>query len=224
MAIIYKITNKINGKNYIGKTNGLIEERWKKHLRSAREERNTNRPLYQAFHKYGTENFFIEKIEECPNEISNEREIYWISFYNTFHGEGYNVTLGGEGRVCYDYDLIVNVYNNLQNITETAKILNINISTVKTALISKGIQSISSQQCIKNKMSKPILMLDLNENYIKSWNSIRDASRWIQSLEPKNRTNLSGVSTHIVKVCKNKANTAYGYKWKYKSVDSNQKV
>lgn len=217
MSFIYKITNLVNGKSYIGKTNMTIETRWKYHLKHIKEKRNINRPLYQAFNKYGIENFSITMVEECIEEEASEKEIYWINYYNTYLGEGYNATIGGDGRVCYNYDLIINTYNNIQNITETAKLLNIHISTVKHALDSRGIKIILSQEVLKEKMSKPILMFDLKGNYIKSWNSIKEASRWIQSLDSKKRTSLSGISTHIVKVCKNKAQTAYGYKWEYKN-------
>lgn len=48
-------------------------------------------------------------MEECDNEQLNEREIYWISYYDTFYN-GYNATLGGDGNCRYDYDSIVNYY------------------------------------------------------------------------------------------------------------------
>jgi hypothetical protein len=44
--------------------------------------------------KYGIENFFVEKIEECEEDRLDEREIYWIQKYNSFN-DGYNSTLGG---------------------------------------------------------------------------------------------------------------------------------
>ena len=56
--------------------------------------RNTN--LYQAMRKYGIENFSFEVIEECLPEELNEREIYWIDYYDSFNKEkGYNMTPGG---------------------------------------------------------------------------------------------------------------------------------
>jgi hypothetical protein len=48
--------------------------------------------------KYGIENFHIEQIEEVANDQLNEREKYWISYYNTYF-DGYNSTLGGEGSL-----------------------------------------------------------------------------------------------------------------------------
>lgn len=55
IGYIYKITNKINGKVYIGKTTKTVQERWKEHLRESRTERSENRPLYRAIRKYGVD-------------------------------------------------------------------------------------------------------------------------------------------------------------------------
>ena len=63
---------------------------------------NSNRPLYNAFSKYGLENFIIEEIEKIPNNLLNEREQYWIKYYDTYNN-GYNATLGGDATILYDY-------------------------------------------------------------------------------------------------------------------------
>ena len=68
MAYIYKITNDINGKSYIGKTEkNNIQERWKDHLIDYKKRRTEKRPLYSAMNKYGIEHFHIEQIEETDN-------------------------------------------------------------------------------------------------------------------------------------------------------------
>lgn len=96
MSYIYKITNQINGKIYIGKTSKTIDERFKEHIKKAKL--HTNRYLYDAMNHYGYHNFSIEKVEECENDLLNEREKYWISHYNSFDKNfGYNMTTGGEG-------------------------------------------------------------------------------------------------------------------------------
>lgn len=96
MQRIYKITNQINGKIYIGKTILPIEKRLKRHFYLA--DRQTNRHLYDAINKYGKENFIIELIEECEYSLANEREIFYISLYNSNNNEfGYNMTIGGDG-------------------------------------------------------------------------------------------------------------------------------
>lgn len=96
MQRIYKITNQINGKIYIGKTTLPIEKRLKRHFYLA--SKKINRYLYDAINKYNKENFIIELLEECEYNLANEREIYYINFYNSTNKEmGYNMTIGGDG-------------------------------------------------------------------------------------------------------------------------------
>ena len=102
MSFIYKITNNVNNKVYIGKTAFSIEKRFKEHCRDAFKERQEKRPLYAAMRKYGIENFSIEIIEECEDLVSSDRECYWISQYKAFE-KGYNATLGGDGKFLYNY-------------------------------------------------------------------------------------------------------------------------
>ena len=121
MAYIYKITNDINNKVYIGKTEFSIEKRFKEHCQDAFRDRNEKRPLYSAMRKYGIEHFHIELIEETDNP--EEREIYWIEALKTFK-LGYNATKGGDGRKYIDYDLIISTYKEVGNMRKTAEILN----------------------------------------------------------------------------------------------------
>lgn len=96
MQRIYKITNQINGKIYIGKTILPIEKRLKRHFYLAAKK--VNRYLYDAINKYGKVNFIIELIEECEYDLANEREIYYIDSYKSNNKEfGYNMTIGGDG-------------------------------------------------------------------------------------------------------------------------------
>lgn len=96
---IYKITNTINGKVYIGQTFDLAG-RWAKHRYMVRQ--GSKRHLYSAIRKYGEDNFTMEVIEECLEERADEREVFWIMFYDATNSEyGYNETPGGIG--CIDY-------------------------------------------------------------------------------------------------------------------------
>ncbi len=89
---IYKITNKINGKSYIGQTTDY-KRRFSEH-RAKGYNTEENKLLYYAFDKYGIDNFTFEVIEDkTPNY--NEREKYWIQYYDSYEN-GYNMTLGGE--------------------------------------------------------------------------------------------------------------------------------
>lgn len=99
--IIYKITNLINGKVYIGQTIHTLEARYRRHLSCA--ERGDKGHLHPAMRKYGYNNFKCEVIEEIDESLPNakqtldEREIYWIKYYDsTNNKKGYNITLGGD--------------------------------------------------------------------------------------------------------------------------------
>ena len=102
MGYIYKITNKINNKIYIGKTTRNPEVRWKEHIRDSKNnknnKKNNNILLYNAFNKYEIDNFSFEVITEEKNEKLNEKEKKYIQLYNSFSRQnGYNITDGGDG-------------------------------------------------------------------------------------------------------------------------------
>lgn len=89
--IIYKATNKINGKIYIGQTVRTLGARISDHFRS------TVGRFPRALRKYGLDNFDFSVVESCESkEVMNERERYWISFFSSNGSEGYNLTEGGE--------------------------------------------------------------------------------------------------------------------------------
>lgn len=92
--VIYKITNLVNGKVYIGQTIHSLEERYKQHLKNA--SKGLAGKLYPAMRKYGFNNFYAEVIEECNStEELNTREVYWIAYYDSTN-KGYNISLGGD--------------------------------------------------------------------------------------------------------------------------------
>ena len=131
---IYKITNIINNKAYIGQSIH-VEERWKKH--KSFPIQNSKYPLYLAFKKYGIENFNFEIIEICPAELLNEKEIYYIKYFDTYNN-GYNQTIGGGGTphcviklsdedILMIYDLLK---NNFLTQKEIAEMFNVGQDTI----------------------------------------------------------------------------------------------
>lgn len=98
--LVYKIINLTNEKVYIGKTIDLANRK-KKHR--YHYQKGTNRYLYDAMRKYGITHFKYEVIEYCDSESEmNEREIFWISNYNSNNKKfGYNMTTGGDGGDVY---------------------------------------------------------------------------------------------------------------------------
>ena len=206
MAYIYKITNDINNKVYIGKTEFSIEKRFKEHCQDAFRDRNEKRPLYSAMRKYGIEHFHIELIEETDNP--EEREIYWIEALKTFK-LGYNATKGGDGRKYIDYDLVISTYKEVGNMRKTAEILNIDFSSVFNILHNKNVEIIPTQQVL----SKAVAMIE-NEEIKKVFSSAIEAGKYIVEIGVSEADPV-GVKSHIVQVCNGKRKTAYGYKWKY---------
>ena len=90
MYIIYKHTNKLNNKSYIGFTKRGMNIRLNEHIKG-------QSVFSSALRKYGKESFKSEILETVETKIeANTIEIYFISFYESF-GKGYNVTKGGEG-------------------------------------------------------------------------------------------------------------------------------
>ena len=78
--------------------------------------------LYKAFRKYGVENFTFEEIEEVENDLLDEREKYWISFYDSYYN-GYNSTIGGRLVQLYDWDVdqIIELYMELKSARKVAE-------------------------------------------------------------------------------------------------------
>ena len=214
MSYIYKITNNINGKIYIGKTMRSIKQRWKEHLANIKKEECKNRPLYRAINKYGVENFSIEEIEECSDIILSDREKYWIEYYNSFKN-GYNATKGGDGSPYIDRKLVIETYKQIQNCKKTAEILNIHIDSVYKILKSNNIERKSSQEISKECSGKPVYMLDKKDlRILKVFASMKEAAKYIQE-QTNNNTDLRGMASHIREVCQGKRKTAYGYSWKF---------
>lgn len=88
-GIIYRITNTVNGKFYIGKTTQRMSQRWKGHCYDARHGADTH--FARAIRKYGSASFITDILEHTEN--LNTQEIYWIALLNPH----YNSTAGGDG-------------------------------------------------------------------------------------------------------------------------------
>ena len=113
MIGIYKITNNITNKAYIGQSTN-ITKRWQRHQKDCYDCNSSSYdyPLYRSIRKYGLDNFTFEVLEICSEDMLDEREIYWISYFNTYI-DGYNQTLGGQNTT---YQKITPV--SLQQITD----------------------------------------------------------------------------------------------------------
>lgn len=142
-GFIYKITNKVNNKVYIGQTKYTVESRWRQHLKNFNIE-HRQQPLYLAFAKYGLDNFYVETLEEVSIDKLDEREIYWIAYYDSFK-KGYNATLGGaSSKIQYwtddKYEEIRTLYLSGFSCKKIADLFNVSRWTIEHILKSLNIK------------------------------------------------------------------------------------
>lgn len=132
MKGIYKFTNKINGKSYIGQSQNL-ENRYKTHLRSFYKENATmyNTLFYRAVRKYGIENFDYEILiqsEKFSKEELNNYEIQYINQFQSYGENGYNMNKGGNftssDKKLTD-EIVISIKNDLINSTITLRDLGV---------------------------------------------------------------------------------------------------
>lgn len=143
---IYKMTNSINGKIYIGLSIN-IETRMYNHYWSAFKTSASeyNSYLSRAIRKYGKENFSYEIIEECSISALPSRERYWIEHYNsTDRNIGYNVSSGGEGNSSWgeeETNKIITYYQEGKSAEEISFLTGRTESSIQNRLHLLGIRS-----------------------------------------------------------------------------------
>lgn len=148
-GFIYKITNNLNGKIYIGQTIQNPIDRWYRHCQKSNLNKNeANMAIKRAIFKYGKNNFTFKVIETLDNytkELLDEREVYWISFYNSYE-EGYNCTKGGNSGAKplkiakSEYNDIIELYKLGASLRNIAKEYNVDKATIKHILVINDIE------------------------------------------------------------------------------------
>lgn len=124
---IYKITNTLNGKMYIGQTNNY-KRRFREH-KNFHYSSDEEKILYLAIKKYGLENFSFELIEKVSNY--NEREKFWIKELNTVAPNGYNITEGGDEPPILKGEQNPNTTHTLEQVKQIRQLLATTNKTTK---------------------------------------------------------------------------------------------
>lgn len=215
---IYKIENLTNGKIYIGQS-VEIEQRWKKHLIA-----KDDFAIHQAIRKYGKNNFTFSIVEECKAELLNERECYWINYYNSIVPNGYNMIIGGsngagiaKGLKVIQYSLSGDYINEFESAQQASNLTGIDHWSIcaccrKEYKHSGGFQwrYASDKEEVKSlsiRTNFTVLQINKETNeIIAEFSSLAEASKF---------TGIA--SSTICNVCKGKGKTAGGFKWQYKN-------
>lgn len=220
---IYLITNKLNNMQYVGQSVN-IEDRLYRHSIT-----DDNCYLHNAIKKYGWKNFKTQIIECCEpdRKILNEREIYYIEYFNTLMPNGYNMTKGGNAnsehikKKVKQYDLEGIYIQTFSSIKE---------ASIATGIDSRYISDVANhnnrytaksfQWCFEGEEHNiqnnpknysgyekiPVCQYDLKGQYIKTIESLSAAAKQVRLSD----------ANGIKKCCETKGNySAGGYQWRY---------
>ena len=211
MGYIYKIWNELNDNIYVGQTTQTLESRWKEHIYACNNINHKHSYLYNAMRKYGKQYFHIEKIEQCNDIQLDEREKYWISYYDSYNN-GYNMTIGGQdGRLTLtekDTKIIQDLWDNGLSVADIVNQTNYSRTQVRSRL--EGYKNYKEEayergmQSTQQAKYKQISQWDLQGNFIATYNS---------ELEAEEKTGISHKAISLAVVGKSK--TSGNYIWTY---------
>lgn len=169
-GFIYKVTNKVNNKVYIGQTRYTVEFRWKQHI-----HKQDNCHFHNAIRKWGIDNFIVETLEKCDVDLLNSREIFYIAKYDSYKS-GYNSTIEGDGnrRLIFtdsQYDEIEGLYKSGFSSNKIATLFKVDKSTIVKILIQLGVKLRSNKLNINHQE-----VLEIAEDY-KSGHSLKSIAK-----------------------------------------------
>lgn len=230
MNYVYKITNLVNNKLYIGITSKSIDDRLKSHILTTynKSNKDCNSIFHKAIKKYGKENFVIEELDRNEDwEEIKKLEQFYIKKFNSFIGfensNGYNSTLGGDGVLGYNTKKvakvspitgeIIEIYESITK-AEKENCRGILESCKGTGILANGftwfyfddIKELSMEE-LKNKTFKKcnvLLQLDSNGNILKVWKEVNEVSRVLKISQG-----------NISSVCAGKRRMAGGFRWMF---------
>lgn len=200
---IYTITNLINRKVYVGSAYNF-KRRFKAHCSTLKNNIHRNKKLQNSYNKYGKDNFKFEILEECDIEFIYFKEYICINILNSCNSEyGYNINPGDPNnkpainRMIGEKNYFYGKKGKLSPMFGKFKELHHNYGKKqnKTWIDNAA-----------NTRKKKVIQMDLQENFIKEWDSVKEAGETLNI--PK---------SNISNCCNNKRKTACNFKWKYKN-------
>lgn len=208
--IIYKLTNKITGKVYIGQTVRGLEERMQEHYR------HDTIIVDKAIQKYGKDSFDVEIIDRADTiEELNQKEQFWIRHYDCITPKGYNQCFGGDNTMGYHHR-----EESKQAMSEAKKEIYIaegnpfygktHSDEVKERMSEqrKGMAHLTEEQVLKLRASHHTVQVR-NVETGEGFDTVKSAAE-----------HYGLKDTHITRVCKGKRKRTGGFHWEYVFTDN----
>lgn len=206
---IYKATSITTGKVYIGQSCQTLEKRMSQHLSRAITNYDPNNHFHNAIRKYGFPDFVFQVIEDniTSDAVLNEREKYWIEYYNSYY-DGYNSTLGGDAGLRRDDLVIEALFHDGYTTKEICEMTGYSRGTIYNSYKANGLQEENNKrknEQTKLRCSEKVEQYSLDGKYLRTHSSASEAGREL------------GNQSAISAVCRQEeaALSAYGYLFKY---------
>lgn len=201
--IIYKVTNNINGKIYIGQTTGSLSARWKAHCHVS----SRCVALYNAIKKYGVENFTVEQIDSAMAKWELDlKEQFWIQHYNSIVPNGYNLKTGGNTPTYSDE-------SKKRMSTNHADVRGKNNPRYGVHLSKETRKKISDSHLGKRLSAKHKEKCRLNSHTRKLVKNLDTGDVYLSCRLAEQQCGFSHGAVSVV--CRGKGKTAGGYHWCY---------
>lgn len=210
MAWIYKIEDDIDHKVYIGQTIHKVEVRFHQHLKNSENAKDNTR-LHSAMRNLGKDHFFCEVIEECKETELDEREKYWIKYYDSLTS-GYNMTSGGNGGSIYQIDEteIRKLWDEGKSLKEIAGLFGCSTKAISDRL--SNYKNYSVEEAVKRSNAKVVYQYDLAGMRCGEYESVSEAEVALNGEEARGRDNIGACARGEQRI-------TYGYYWSYEKMD-----
>lgn len=215
-VIIYSIYCIPEDKFYIGQTSASLKRRMSQHYRAGKYYGDEATLIDRTLQQYPKSDFIIQEIEQCTMDNRNDREIYWIDYYESMYPNGYNCAPGGRVNRCNftddELDDIAKLYASGQSLAQIAQVYSVSTDTVRKYLeqMDIAIRSLQEQQQFNN--THQFYRMDCNHIVLQSYNSYSEIGQWLidNNLTTSQNPARAGVAIRYAILFEHEA---YGFLW-----------